>query len=85
MFSTDGLSQGEIVVVSGLFAMGMLMIASVIGVIVALVATREPRVETTAVRAPAPARQRSACRPSREQAPGPRWSRRGARASRRGP
>jgi hypothetical protein len=56
MFSTDGLSHGEIVVVSGLFAMGMLMIASVIGVIVALVATREPRVETTAVRASAPAR-----------------------------
>ena len=56
MFSTDGLSHGEIVVVSGLFAMGMLVIASVIGVVMALVATREPRVETTAAPAPAPAR-----------------------------
>ena len=56
MFSTDGLSHGEIIVASGLFAMGMLAIASVIGAVVALVATREPRAEAVAVPAPVPAK-----------------------------
>ena len=53
MFPTDGLSHGEIVVVAGIFAFGMIAITSVIGGFVAYLATREAKPAT--VVAPAPA------------------------------
>ncbi|HSQ54530.1 MAG TPA: hypothetical protein VLM40_02205 [Gemmata sp.] len=40
MFSTEGLSHGEVIVLSGIFAVVLLSIASVIGVVIAHLATR---------------------------------------------
>jgi hypothetical protein len=55
VFSTDGLSHGEIIVVSGLFAFGIMLISSVIGATVAYLATREwsPATVREAVLSPA--------------------------------
>jgi len=42
MFSSQGLADWELVVVSGTLALGMLIISALIGSIVAYVALREP-------------------------------------------
>lgn len=42
MYSSAGLADWEMLTVSGLFAASAMLIGSVIGIVVALVATREP-------------------------------------------
>ena len=55
MFSTEGLSHGEIVVTSGIFAIAITVLASVIGVAVAYLTTLEWKAAPTTAEAPAEA------------------------------